>query len=69
MEFNTGYGLLLHEKDIKIHRKYFAEMTNLIGIKCIFYAPRPGKHWTTYGEKGGQPWKTLPRLTNGTWKK
>lgn len=50
MEFNTGYGLLLHEKDIKIHRKYFAEMTNLIGIKCIFYAPRPGKHWTTYGE-------------------
>lgn len=26
-------------------------------------------YWTTYGEKGGQPWKKLPRLTNGTWKK
>ena len=50
MEFNAEYGILLREKDIKIHRKYFAEMTNLIGIKCLFYAPRPDKHWTTYAE-------------------
>jgi hypothetical protein len=25
--------------------------------------------WKTYGEKQGEPWKTLPRLKNGTWKK
>ena len=25
--------------------------------------------WKTYGEKDGKPWKTLPVLKNGTWKK
>ena len=24
-------------------------------------------YWTTYGENHGEPWKTMPRLKNGTW--
>lgn len=46
----TGYGLLLHEEDIKLQREYFIEMTKLIGINVIYRAPRPDKHWTRYSE-------------------
>lgn len=44
------YGLLLNQKDILIQRKYFDEMTRLLGVKVIHRAPRPGKSYTTYGE-------------------
>ena len=44
------YGFLLHENDIKLHRQYFSEMCKLLGIKVLYYAPRPDKHWTTYAE-------------------
>lgn len=50
MDINSNYGLLLHEKDIKLHRKWFEEMCKLIGIKVIYRAPRPDKHYTTYTE-------------------
>lgn len=43
------YGKLL-TPDIKIHRKYFEEMVKLWGIQVIYYAPLPGKHYTTYAE-------------------
>lgn len=43
------YGALL-SKDILIHRKYFEEMVNLIGIKVIYYAPKPGRRYTTWAE-------------------
>lgn len=46
---NQKYGILL-TPDIKIHRQYFQEMVNLWGIKVIYYAPRPNKHYTTYAE-------------------
>ena len=36
--------------DIKVHRQYFEELVNLLGIKCIYYAPRPDKHYTNYTE-------------------
>ena len=47
---NGNYGILLNGPDIKLHRKYFDEMCFLIGIKVLFYAPKPRKHWTTYAE-------------------
>lgn len=43
------YGLLL-DKDIKLHRKWFDEMVMMLGIQCVYRAPRPGKSWTTYAE-------------------
>lgn len=48
MEYEK-YGLLL-TPDIKLHRKYFEEMTKLLGIKVVYRAPRPDKHYTTYTE-------------------
>ena len=47
---NGNYGVLLNGSDIKLHRQYFVEMCNLIGIKVLFYAPKENKHWTTYAE-------------------
>lgn len=46
---NSNYGLLLNQ-NIKLHRKYFQEMCKLIGIKCIYKAPRHDKHYTDYTE-------------------
>ena len=43
------YGTLL-SPDIKIYRKYFEEMVSLIGIKVVYFAPRPGKHYTLQTE-------------------
>ena len=50
MNNDSNYGLLLNAKDIKLHRRYFKEMCKLIGIKVIYRAPRPDKHYTTYAE-------------------
>jgi hypothetical protein len=47
---NTQYGLLLNEKDILLHRKYFQEMTEMLGVKVIHRAPRQGKTYTMYSE-------------------
>lgn len=43
------YGLLL-TPDIKLHRQYFNEMCKLIGIKVIYRAPKPDKHYTNFTE-------------------
>lgn len=45
----TKYGILLN-KDIKLHRQYFKEMTKLLGIQVIYRAPRENKHYNGYGE-------------------
>jgi len=50
MEDEKKYGLLLHGNDVKRHRKYFTEMCKLLGMRVLYYAPRPGKHWTNYAE-------------------
>ena len=44
------YGLLLNQKDILLHRQYFNEMCQMIGVKVIHRAPRVGKSYTTYSE-------------------
>lgn len=43
-------GILLNKKNIELHRKYFKEMTKLLGINVIYRAPRENKHWDKYGE-------------------
>lgn len=49
MDEQRKYGVLLNG-GIKLHRKYFEEMCKLLGVMCLYYAPRPNKHWTTYAE-------------------
>lgn len=49
MENESNYGLLLNG-NAKLYRKWFKEMCDLIGIKVIYRAPRPNKHYTTYTE-------------------
>ena len=44
------YGSLFHENDIKLHRKYFAEMVKLWGVLVDYYAPKKNNHRTIYGE-------------------
>ena len=46
---NKKYGILL-QPDIKLHRNYFKEMCNLIGINVIYRSPKPNKSYTTYAE-------------------
>lgn len=48
-EVNKGYGLLLNP-DIKLHRRYFIEMTKLIGFSCIYRAPRKSKTFDIHGD-------------------
>lgn len=45
-----NFGLLLHESDIKLHRQYFQQMVKLLGIKVVYRAPKPGKHYTSFTE-------------------
>lgn len=50
MENKSQYGLLISEKNIKLHRLWFKQMANTIGVKVGYRAPRPDKHYTTYAE-------------------
>lgn len=47
---NQDTGILLNKHNIEIHRKYFKEMTRLIGINVLYRSPRPDKHYDGYGE-------------------
>lgn len=47
---NKDTGLLLNGNNIKLHRQYFNEMVKLLGIQCIYRAPRENKHYNGYGE-------------------
>ncbi|MBO5423956.1 MAG: hypothetical protein J6A25_00415 [Lachnospiraceae bacterium] len=49
----NDYGMLLN-KDIKLHRSWFKQMTSLIGITCVYKAPQDGKHFDTYGDLKAQ---------------
>ena len=46
---SQNFGIL-YNKDIKLHRQYFKQMTRLIGINCIYRAPLPGKKFDKYGD-------------------
>ena len=43
-------GILLDSSDIKLHRAWFEEMCSLLGIICIYRAPRENKTYDGYGE-------------------
>ena len=44
-------GILLHKKDIELHRGWFKEMTKLIGITVLYRAPKEGmKDWDIHGD-------------------
>jgi hypothetical protein len=45
----TDYGLLIN-KDIKLHRMWFKQMTALHGINCIYRAPSDNKDYDTRGD-------------------
>ena len=43
-------GILLNKQDIELHRMWFKDMVNLIGIKVLFYSPKKDMQWDGYGE-------------------
>lgn len=45
----NDYGLLLNS-NIKLHRTWFKQMTKLIGINCIYRAPRKSKEFDSHGD-------------------
>lgn len=45
----NSYGLLMN-KDIKLHRKWFKEMTKFLGVNCVYRAPRSSKEFDVHGE-------------------
>ena len=48
---NDKTGILLGDKNIKLHRKYFEQMCKLLGIKAIYRAPLDSsKQYNGYGE-------------------
>lgn len=50
MEYSDT-GILLNKNNILLHRKYFKEMTRLIGINVLYRSPKEGmKSWDSYGE-------------------
>ena len=47
---NEGAGILYNEKNLKLQRSYFNQMLKMIGLSVVYYAPLPGKQYTTYAE-------------------
>lgn len=48
---DTDTGLLLHKSDIELHRGWFKQMTQLIGINVLFRSPKDSaKTWDGHGE-------------------
>lgn len=48
---NFDTGILLHKEDIELHRKWFKEMTDLIGIKVLYRSPKNlDKKWDIHGD-------------------
>lgn len=49
MPDSEKFGTLL-TPDMKLYRQFFEELVRLQGIKVVYYAPRPDKHYTLHGE-------------------
>ena len=45
----TDYGILLN-KNLKLQRIYFKQMTKLLGINCQYYAPMNNKTYNQLGD-------------------
>jgi len=65
-DLNNKYGLLLN-KDIKLYRNWFRQMTKLHGINCIYRAPIPGKQFDSHGDLDAnyQPGKVVGVIFDG----
>lgn len=50
MQDNLKTGYLINDKDVKLHRIWFEEMCDMIGIKVIYKAARKDRQYTDYGE-------------------
>jgi hypothetical protein len=48
-DIKTNYGLLIN-KDIKLHRTWFKQMTALHGINCKYRAPLKNKTYDIYAD-------------------
>lgn len=48
-DIKTDYGILLN-KDIKLYRTWFKQMTTLHGINCKYRAPLNNKDYDNYGD-------------------
>ena len=46
----NNYGLLLNESDIKLHRIWFKQMAQLLGIKVKYFQPIVGKDFNAQGD-------------------
>ena len=46
----NNYGLLLNESDIKLHRIWFKQMAQLLGIKVKYFQPIVGKDFNQQGD-------------------
>lgn len=49
MESKNDYGFLLND-DIKLHRLWFKQMAEMLGIKCKYRAPLPGADFNKQGD-------------------
>ena len=51
---NSDTGILLSDHNIKLHRQWFKQMTKLVGLNVIYYAPKDTdpniKTYNRYGE-------------------
>ena len=45
----NNYGILIN-KDIKLHRIWFKQMTQLLGINCLYRAPLTSKDYNQHGD-------------------
>jgi hypothetical protein len=45
----NDYGILIN-KDIKLHRLYFKQMVQLLGINCLYRYPLEGKTYSLHGD-------------------
>ena len=43
-------GILLNKQDVELQRLWFKEMTSLLGIQVLYYAPKPDIQWDGYGD-------------------
>jgi len=53
-------GFLLNPTNIKLHRLYFKQMCDTIGIRVLHRAPRPDKHYDGYGELSSYYFEPVP---------
>lgn len=47
---NKDTGLLLPKQDLELFRMWFKQMTDLLGIKVLYRAPRDSKEYDLHGE-------------------